>query len=193
MGSFFTRKYIALYGEELAGAVIMGTGYLSKLTTFAGKFITRFIALFKGWGYRSKLVNNLAFGSYNKKVKDKKTEYDWLSSNEENVQSYIADPLCGGTFTLSGFYGLFSIAAEACKKRTIKAVKKDLPILILSGKDDPVGGYSKGVIKFYDKLVGCGAENVELTIYSGARHEIINDNCSTQVKEDILQFLQKQY
>jgi alpha-beta hydrolase superfamily lysophospholipase len=191
MGSFFTRKYISLYGEELAGAVIMGTGYLSKVTTSAGKFIARTIALFKGWEHRSKLVNKLSFGTYNKKVKDNKTEYDWLSLNEQNVQSYIADPDCGIMFTLSGFYTLFSIAAQACKKGTIKSVKKDLPLLILSGGDDPVGGYSKGVIKFYDKLVKNGVEDVELILYSDARHEILNDDCNTQVKEDILLFLER--
>jgi alpha-beta hydrolase superfamily lysophospholipase len=85
--------------------------------------------------------------------------------------------------------GLFSIVNEACKSKTYKAIPKDLPVLLLAGAEDPVGGYSKGVKKLYDKLVANGNEDVSMTLYENARHEIINDNCSPQVFEDIKDFL----
>jgi alpha-beta hydrolase superfamily lysophospholipase len=189
MGSFFARQYIALYGKELSGAVIMGTAYQQRIVTAFAKFITKTVALFKGWHYRSKFIDNLAFGAYNKKIKDKRTQFDWLSQNAKNVDDYIADELCGIKFTCSGFYTLFSALQNACKNKTIKATPKDLPIYLVAGKDDPVGGYSKGVIKLYDKFAKSGVEDIDMTIYAGARHEILNDFCSEQVVQDIIKFI----
>lgn len=188
MGSFFTRKYLTLYGGEMSGAVIMGTGYMPAIATSAGRGVTGLIALFRGWKHRSKAVDKMAFGSYNKRFPEHRTPYDWLSRNPENVDNYIADELCGVTFTCSGFYGLFSIVKAACKNKAVKAVPKNLPVYLVSGSDDPVGGYSKGVKKLYDKLVKYGVEDVSMTLYADSRHEILNDYCAPQVREDILEF-----
>jgi alpha-beta hydrolase superfamily lysophospholipase len=188
MGSYFTRLYISKY-HDVNAAVIVGSGYESGFMTSFGKTLTRLIATFKGWHYRSKFINGLSFGVYNKKVPNKRTEYDWLSRNPDNVDSYISDDQCGVMFTCSGFMGLFSVVGEACKNKTIKSTPKTLPIFIASGKDDPVGGYSKGVIKLYNKLIASGHENVSMTIYDDARHEILNDYCSPQVYADVVEFL----
>ncbi|MGN0806286.1 MAG: alpha/beta fold hydrolase [Candidatus Coproplasma sp.] len=187
MGSFFCRKYITVFGKELSGAIIMGTGYMCGALTGTAKLLTKTVATFKGWRHRSKLINNLAFGSYNKRFEGR-TEYDWLSANKENVDRYIEDELCGVPFTCNAFYGLFSIISEACKNSTVKAIPDELPLLLLSGKDDPVGGYGKGVIKLYDKLSKYG-KNVSMTLYEGQRHEILNDDCAVSVEEDIAEFI----
>lgn len=189
MGSFFCRKYISLYGDELSGAVIMGTGFQPAIATGAGRLLTRFIAAFKGWRYRSRFIDNLAFGTYNKKFENR-TDFDWLSANQRNVDDYIADDLCGVKFTCSGFYTLFSIVGEACRGKVIKAVPKDLPLYLVAGEDDPVGGYSAGVKKLYDKLCANGVKDVELTLYKGCRHEILNDDCAPQVTQDIIDFIE---
>lgn len=188
MGSFFCRKYISLYGKNLSGAIIMGSGFMGSCVTGAAKFITRIVAAFKGWRYKSKFINNLAFGSYNKRFEGR-TEYDWLSKNQQNVDNYIADELCGIPFTCNAFYGLFSIIAEACKGKTIKSIPHELPVLVLSGKDDPVGGYGKGVIKLYDKLCANG-NSVSMTLYEDACHEILNDDCAPAVTDDVAEFIE---
>ncbi len=188
MGSFFCRKYISLYGEELAGAIIMGTGYKGKLITGTAKLMTRLVALFKGWRHRSPFINNLAFGAYNKRF-EKRTEYDWLSADSGNVDRYIADPLCGVPFTCNAFYGLFSIIGEACRAKTIKAVPDKLPVFIVAGADDPVGDYGKGVEKFYGKMIARG-KNATMTLYRGCRHEIANDICAPQLFADLAGFIE---
>ena len=189
MGSFFCRKYISIYGEELAGAIIMGTGFQPALLTGAGKAVTKIIAAFKGWQYRSKFVDNLAFGAYNNNF-EKRTDLDWLSVDCGNVDAYIADELCGVKFTCSGFYTLFSVVADACKAQTIKAVPKTLPLYLVAGDCDPVGSFSKGVVKLYDKLCASGVRDVHLTLYKGFRHEVLNDGCAPQVTQDILDFIE---
>ncbi len=187
MGSFFCRNYISMYGKELSGAVIMGTGFMPSAVTALAKGVTRIVAAFKGWRHRSGFIDNLAFGTYNKKF-EKRTKYDWLSADSGNVDRYIADELCGITFTCNAFYGLFSVISRACKKDTVKAVPDKLPVYIVSGSDDPVGSYGKGPVKLYDKMTACG-KNVNMTLYKGCRHEILNDISAPQVTEDIKDFL----
>ncbi len=188
MGSFFCRKYISLYGAEFKGAVIMGSGFKSKATLNTALFAVKLNALFSGWRNRSKLIKKLAFGSYNKKFKPAKTENDWLSKDPKNVAAYEADPLCGFSFTNNGYYILFSIIKEACSKKVIASVPKNLPVFFVAGEDDPVGDYGKGVKKAAAKFEKAGVESVGLALYEEARHEILNDFCKEQVQSDVIDF-----
>lgn len=188
MGSFFCRKYISLYGSEFAGAIIMGTGFKSKLTLNTALATVRLNAAFCGWRNRSQLVKKLAFGSYNKKWGGKGNE--WLSENPANVVAYDNDALCGVDFTDNGYHILFSIIKQACSAKTIEAVPKDLPVFFVAGADDPVGDYGKGVKKAYEKFAKAGVKDVSITLYDNSRHEILNDNCKDKVCEDIAAFLE---
>nr|MCR4855752.1 lysophospholipase [Erysipelotrichaceae bacterium] len=82
MGSFYARQYLALYGNELKGAIIMGTGHEPAFKVKGGMMICKMIALFKGWRHRSQFVNNMAFGAYNKRFEPARTRSDWLSKDE---------------------------------------------------------------------------------------------------------------
>ncbi len=188
MGSFFCRNYIAKYGKEFRGAVIMGSGFKSKATLNTALAMVKLNALFCGWRNRSKLVKSLAFGSYNNKFKPARTDGDWLSKNPENVDNYIADSLCGFDFTNSGYYVLFSVIKRACSQKVINAVPKDLPVYFVAGEKDPVGDYGKGVIKAVNKFHKAGIKDVSLTLYDDCRHEILNDDCKDTVQRDILDF-----
>lgn len=189
MGSFFCRNYIARYGGELSGAIIMGTGFTGGATLRTALALTRANALMFGWENRSKFIKSLAFGSYNKKFKEDGDEFAWLSKDKDNVAKYNADELCGFDFTDNGYCVLFSAIKEACAGKTVKAVPRDLPVLLLSGADDPVGGYGKGVVKTYEKFKAAGVKNAVYKLYSGARHEILNDFCKAEVQNDILAFI----
>ncbi len=200
MGSFFCRNYIARYGGELTAAVVMGTGYKSKPVLGFALFAVRLNALFCGWKNRSKLIKNLAFGSYNKRFGGKKNA--WLSCDEPNVARYNVDGYCNFDFTDNGYRVLFSVMKAACASKTVKAVPESLPVLFVSGADDPVGGYGKGVSKIYKKFVKAG-KNARMILYPGARHEILNEYSAeigreggrvvavTAVRGDILDFFAK--
>ena len=188
MGSFFCRKYISLYGNEFKAAVIMGSGFKSKVTLNTALFAVKLNALFCGWRNRSKVIKNLAFGSYNKKFKPARTDNDWLSKDPQNVDNYEADKLCGFSFTNNGYYILFSVIKQACSKKVIAAVPKDLPVYFVAGEKDPVGDYGKGVIKAVNKFHKAGIKDVSVTLYDDCRHEILNDVCKEQVQNDVLGF-----
>lgn len=191
MGSFFCRKYISLYGEEISGAIIMGTGFKGSALINTALFMTRLNAAFKGWRNRSKFIKSLAFGSYNKKFKSENNPRSWLSVDKENTDKYGKDPLCNFVFTDNGYYILFSAIKSACSSKTIKAVPKELPIYFVAGENDPVGDYGKGVIKTYKKFKQAGAQKVDIKLYKNARHEILNDFCKDEVRKDLLEFISK--
>lgn len=185
MGSFLVRQYLGLYSGGLSGAIIMGTGEQPSLVVNAGKLVCKIIAAIKGWDYRSKFVNNLAVGAYEKKM-----GAAWLSKNPENVKEYHEDPLCGFVFTVNAYYHMFSGIAKMNQQEKEGKVAKSLPLLFVAGKDDPVGNYGKGVENVYNKYKKCGYQDVQLKLYEEDRHEILNEEDKDVVFQDILAWLE---
>lgn len=190
MGSFIIRNYLAKYGELVDGAIICGTGGKNPAAGI-GIAITKLISKCKGGDhYRSKFIDNLAFGTYGNKF-EHRTAFDWLTKDHDVVDNYIADEECGFLFTNNGFVGLFSALKDANSKDCFEKTP-NIPILMISGEDDPVGNYGKGVLQVYDNLKKSG-HNVECRIYPNARHEILNESDTVEkVYEDIKTFIEKQ-
>ena len=191
MGSFIARNYIMRYGTGIQGAVIMGTGNQSKGLINVSKFIAGFQKLFFGDKHPALFINNIAFGGYNKRIENPKTPFDWLSVNEENVQRYIEDPDCGFLFTVNGFRTLFELIDRLLSKKNLEKVPAGLPLLFVSGAEDPVGDYGKGVTAAKDALSAAGVMDIEMKLYPGLRHEILNEKERDEVKEDIYNWLLK--
>lgn len=189
MGSFITRLFIMKYSNEISGAIIMGTGNQPPLLAGIGGALTRVIALFKGWKYRSTFINNMAFGSYNKRFAPARTPYDWLTKDKAIVDAYSADERCTFLFTLSAYKDLFGAVSEIGKVDNIRKVREDLPLLIVSGGDDPVGGFGKGVRGVFEKFKAAGLKNVSMKLYEGDRHEILNETDKKTVYEDLVKWL----
>lgn len=190
MGSFLLREYLTMYGTGLAGAIIMGTGYQGALVLNAGQLICRVLAAFKGWKYRSKFVDNLSFGSYNKKFEPAETTKDWITSDKERKKKYVEDPLCSYMFTLGAYYQMFEGMKVLTRKDSIARIPKELPILFVSGEDDPVGAFGKGVIKVYEKYKSAGIHNLSIHLYKGDRHEILNEVNRRDVYEDLRRWIE---
>lgn len=187
MGSSLLRQYIEMYGKGLAGVVLMGTVEdHSKAALLFGKRLCRIMAAFRGWHYRSKLVDDLAIGGYNKKFKPARTQSDWITSDYERLEKYVTDPLCTFRFTVNAYYNMFLGMANMQRKESVYMIPKGLPVLFVSGMEDPVGGFGKGVRKIYEKYRTAGMLDVSLRLYAGDRHEILNETDRYQVYEDLL-------
>lgn len=191
MGSFLARLFLIEYGNELDGAIIMGTGQQSKGTLVAGKALTKLISLFKGEKYRSSFINNMALGSYNKKFEPSKTHCDWLTKDEKIVNWYYNEPRCQFVFTLNGYYNLFSMIEQIIDEKNLEKMPKDLPVLIVSGEDDPVGNFGKDPKVVYEAFKSIGMKNIDLKLYPNDRHEILNETDKALVYEDIYNWLKK--
>lgn len=189
MGSFVTRSFIAKYPDAASGAVICGTSGANPAASI-GIFIAKAISKLFGSHHRSGLLDTMAFGTYNKKF-EKKTGFEWLSVNEENVNTYAEDPLCGYKFTATGFKDLFTLLANVSAKEWYGAVPKNMPLYLIAGDMDPVGNYGKGVTEVYEKLKKAGHTNVSVKLYKGLRHEIHNEAERYTVLDDISAFADK--
>ncbi len=190
MGSFVARAYTKLFDLDLDAAVFCGTSGANPAAGIAVKLADA-VARSKGNLYRSELINTLAFGTYNKKFKPQRTAFDWLTSDNEIVDKYVADKYCGFLFTACGFRDLFSVLRYVSNKNWYTGVRKNLPILIVSGDADPVGEYGNGVKQVVADLKKTGHNDVEFILYKGMRHEILNEVERSDVMKDVLDWLDK--
>lgn len=191
MGSFYARQYLCEYGDELDGAIIMGTGFQPKALVTLAKTVCRVLAIFFGWKHRSNLVKNLSFLGYNKGLEGR-TPHDWLNRDQSEVDKYRADERCMFTFTLNAYYSMFTGILRLYDTDFLNRMPKDLPLLFLAGDADPVGEQGKGVKRAIDSLKAVGVKNIELKFYPGARHELLVETNKLEVFADIGNWLDKQ-
>ncbi len=190
MGSFMERRYLMTYEDELAGAVIEGTGRQLPHILFTAKLINGIVGVLKGERHRSNLMKNLAFGTYNKRIKNLRTQNDWLTRDEKIVDMYNAHAHCIFTFTVNGNKTLFDALTFIQKKDNIAKLPKELPIFIIAGGQDPVGDYGKGVIDIYKSYKKVGVKDITLKLYEEDRHELLNELDREAVYEDVANWLE---
>ena len=192
MGSFLTRTYLIRYSGTVRGAIIMGTGWQNEATIAAGLLIAKTIARTRGENVTSDFVTNLAFGAYNRIFAPVRTDYDWLSADTDNVDRYIADPLCKQDPTVGLFREMLCGFRFNQNASHLQMMDKKCPLLLISGKDDPVGSMGKGVQQTYDAFRASGIEDVTLQLYDGLRHEILNEAAQKDtVRADIYAWLKR--
>lgn len=187
MGSFCARVYATSFSHELSGLILCGTGELPSAAVVLEEPIK---LLCKKLGTRASVPPALMDKFQSLLVRDSKTSKDWLSRNEENVQNYINDPLCGADFKLSLIRDLISLANSACTDEWAYLIPTTLPILLISGAKDPVGLNGKGVINVCDNLEDAGHEPT-CYLYPGDRHEILFESDREKIFGDILAWLEK--
>lgn len=191
MGSYLVRKYLTLYSEEVDGAILCGTGRVSSAACRLGMAVCGLLALFRGWHFRSGFVKKSAFGgAYARFCMDgSDPENSWLSTNVESVKKFYADPLCGFDFTLNGYYGLMSTVLYDNQEKYIRNIRRELPIFLISGSEDPVGAAGVGVKRVYQQYIRAGLKNVTMKLYKGDRHELINETDRADVYADVWEWI----
>lgn len=185
MGSFMARAYVGFYPDDLQNAIFMGTSG-SNPASGAALLLVAMMRPFKGAHGKSKFINDLAFAPYDKGFPGDGTN-KWLASDPSVAEKYNKDPRCGFQFTLDGYKTLFSVLGYVSSAKWVREYPKKLRTLLVSGSDDPVGNYGKGVREVFGKLSDAGCD-VRMKLYDGARHEILNDKCRQTVYEDVLSF-----
>ena len=185
MGSFILRNYLFRYGTGIEGAIICGTGSQPQILVKFCKILAALQRMFLGDKHVAKLIDSLAFGSYNNRIPDVKTSSDWLCTDDQVVESYVKDELCGFTFTVNGFRTLFELLNRLNKMENVSRMPKDLPVYFIAGEMDPVGNYGKGVRKAYEDFKKAGMERLSLKLYPEGRHELLNEKNKKQVYEEL--------
>ena len=175
MGSFIARVLTARNPDLYCGTIVMGTGANPGLKGKIGKLIAKNSIKKMGAHTLNKKLNNMTFASYNKKFDPSGSEFQWLSRDKEAVDKYEKDPWCGFVCSNSFYFDLLTGVFEANDINLAKSIEKNYPMLLISGSNDPVGNYGKGVLKVKKLYEKAGLENVDLYLVENARHEVLNE------------------
>lgn len=191
MGSLIARLYLADYGDRLAGCILSGTTGPNAAAASAAHLADS-IARSRGMTYRSGLLSNLTFKSYNRKIHHPNSVFDWLSRDEDVVSLYQSDAKCNFIFTATGFRDLYTLCVKANAAHTFRRTPRTLPLLFLAGDKDPVGKYGEGVRRVVNLYRGVGVKNIEVVFYKDARHEVLNELGRLDTFGDISRWLEAQ-
>lgn len=190
MGTIIARVYLQKRSRAFHKAVLSGYPNPNSAAG-AGIALTSLIAFFKGAKGYSKMVDGMVLGPFSKAVPDAGSPLDWLSVNKENVRRYAEDPLCGARFTLGSYSTLFHLISLMNKAENYQNVRKELPILLISGREDPCTGGEKGRTDSAAVLGKAGFRNLTVATPDGMRHEILNEKGRDEICRTILDFLNK--
>ena len=189
MGSFLTRTYLIKHPDKYDAVILSGTGHQSPALVLGGNAAASVMAKLNGVMGDGAKLDSLAFGTYLNKIENPRTKFDWLSRDAEQVDKYIADPLCG----FVGKIGLYRDMMQGIKfitnEKNIAQMNKEKPVYFMSGDGDPVGDYGKGVERAYKAFCDAGLHDVFMRLYPGGRHEMLNETNKEQVYQDILNWL----
>lgn len=186
MGSFIARLVAESYAAEYDKFIFCGTSGPNPASS-AGLLLVKIIKAFKGEKHKSNLIQNIAFGGYNKGFQGD-TPYEWLTNDREIINKYAADKYCTFRFTVSAMGDLMNLLSKCNRGAWFKSLDGTKPILLIAGDKDPVGNYGKGVKAVYEKLIKNG-KKCDIKLYENCRHEIHNDICKDEMFSDILKFI----
>lgn len=189
MGSFLTRTYIIRYHDGPDGVILSGTGQQSSLKLNAGLSFANSIIKKSGANHKSQRLNDLAFFGYNSHYKPNRTLFDWLSRDNTVVDEFVNDPDCGFVSSAAVFRDMFTGIKYISSAKNLERMNEDMPVYFISGDDDPVGDYGKGVLRAYNSFLKAGLSDVTLKLYHGGRHEILSEMNKDEVYDDVLTWL----
>ena len=187
MGSFVTRICLNLNSSAYDGACICGTGASQGIVGRIGLHLARKRAAKYGSKAEDRLLDSLAFGNYTKHF-PKEGKIAWLTKDKEERKKYEEDPLCGFLCTSSFYADLITLSFAANDPEACLSIRKDLPLMLISGDQDPVGDYGKGVEKVWRMYRQAGIENVALQLFKNDRHELLNETDKEDVMKCISDF-----
>ena len=183
LGSFLLREYLSLYPDGVDGAVIVGTGYQPGFILSVMKAIVKREWEKYGFDNTTTLVKRLSFETYNQKFKPNETDSDWLCSDEDELFDYMRDPLCRKYISAGLFWQLLDSMKRTGKRKAAFAWKKDMPVLLLSGENDPVGSGGKGVEAVYRQYKALKMTDVTVKQFSHARHDLFHERANGKADE----------
>jgi len=187
MGSYIAQSFVMRHPQNVSALILSASTFSSRSDLRVGHLLASLLAL-TGKRRKSMLLDKLGFGAFNKAFEPARTAFDWLSRDEAEVDQYVSDPLCGGPFSNQLWSDLTGGLLEITSANAVAVIPKHLPILILGGQRDPVGG-AKGLSRLADVYRRTGHTNLTLKVYDDGRHEMLNEINRDEVSNDILRWI----
>jgi len=192
MGSFIVRSILARYPEcAISGCVICGTAWMPEAILSMGSTVVKLICRMQGDQHRSKALQAMMFGGYNRHIKHPRTPFDWLTRDNKIVDRYVEDSKCGFIPCAALARDMLSGIQYIQMDSSLAAMNHNLPILFIAGGDDPVGNFGTGVKKAAEAFERSGMRDVSVKLYPLCRHEILNELNCTEIYQDIISWMRK--
>ncbi len=188
MGSIVARSFTRLYDTEINSLVLCGAPFYNSIAPIGVK-LAQTISVFQGEKGKSKLLKDLVLGPFNKTIKNPRTDSDWISKNEENVDIYLKDPFTRFNFTNSAYADLMRGTQDMADLKNWNFTNAELSVLFISGEEDPCIGGEKGLSDSISRIKQAGYQKVKSIVYPGLRHEILNETEKDQVIDDVIEWL----
>lgn len=189
LGSFIVRSFLIRYPDAVDGAILVGTGQTPSFQLGLVRGIVKMEARRAGEDKSTPLIQNLSFGTYNRQFVPNRTEYDWLCASEQGLDTYINDTLRGEAMTSGLFREMLNGMMFTGSVKAQKKMNKELPILLVSGSEDPVGDKGKGVLRAYKSMQKAGIKDISMKLYPGLRHDVFREDEKKDVFRDIHQWM----
>ena len=189
MGSFILQSYLGRW-DDVQGVMFSGSSSNEGFLTRLGRKIARIERWRCGADKPSAVLTRMSFGEFARTVKRRKTDFDWLSRDEAEVQKYIDDPFCGFPSTTQLWIDQLGAFPEMADPNHWAKVRQDLPIYVFSGSEDPVHDDQKGWKRLIDLLEGRGFTHLRTKLYEGGRHEMLNETNRDEVMQDVADWLE---
>tara|TARA_R100001143_G_scaffold63387_1_gene70103 strand:+ start:39086 stop:40003 length:918 start_codon:yes stop_codon:yes gene_type:complete len=189
MGSFISQRFMQLYDAKPDALIYSGSNGKPPLLLHAGIQISALLKSFFGKDSKSNLLDRLSFGAYNRHFKPNRTDYDWLSRDTDMVDLYVDDPLCGFICSNSFYHQLFKGIQDIHAHPVFADHNPDIPVLLLSGDQDPVSNFGKGIRNLEKIMRKSGVSDITTHLYEGGRHEMLNEINRDEVFDNLLQWM----
>jgi alpha-beta hydrolase superfamily lysophospholipase len=191
MGSFIGQRFFQLHGAQIDGLILSASNGKKDPLLNVGIGVAKFQKTIFGNKHRSNLINHLSFAAFNKKFTPNRTNYDWLSRDEQEVDKYVTDAQCGFVCSSSFFYDFFMGIRDALETPNILQIPKHIPVYAFSGDKDPVGMEGKGFLQLIQNWKATGAKDITYDLYKDGRHEMLNEINREEVINNCIQWIKK--
>lgn len=185
LGSFLLRDYLSRYDDRIAGAAILGTGHQPGAVLSVMLWIVKREIRTHGFDNATPLVDKMSFENYNQKFAPNTTPYDWLCADAAERAAYEADPLCRKHISAGLFNQLIDAMRRTGKQSAFRKWNRITPVLLLSGQEDPVGDFGKGILRVKKGMDKAGLKDVEMHLIPGARHDLLHEEESGAAKKTV--------
>lgn len=183
MGSFISQGYAQAYGNDIDNLLLCATNRIDRVKLGAALGLAKSIGKLRGKRHRSKMIDALSFGTFNKAFAPNRTSHDWLTRDQAHVDRYLKDPLCGFSCTV----GLWADFLGGMLSLRPEQWRRDLPVHLMAGDKDPVGEMGKGFSRHVNNLRKAGVTVASERQFKGARHELVNETVANEVWQHIHQ------
>lgn len=188
MGSYIAQNFAMQYGDELSGLILSASTWSPRMQLSVFRAVAMIVSWRHGKHGKSALLNKLGFGNFNKPFEPGRTGLEWLTRDEQEVDKYVGDPLCGGPYSCGLWLDVLGGLTKISSDQSLARIPSELPILITGGELDPVGG-DKGMTKLLQHYAQTGHQRLKVKIYNEGRHEMLNETNRDQVTSDWLNWI----